>query len=57
MKLSGYSHESVEPLMKLKISGGYMRGLLHLAVKDLESEGHKVASVTIDRKEHFYVEV
>lgn len=57
MKLSGYSHETVDAIKKLNISGGYMRGLLGIVRKDLESEGHKVATVTIDRKEHIYVEI
>lgn len=52
-KISGYCFER----LKVDCSGGFWRGMLLKAVKELESEGHKVGEVRINGRLHNFMEV
>lgn len=62
-RLSGYSFQENDDLIDwLKkegydISGGFWRGILGMAAKELEREGHKLLVETINRREHVYIGV
>lgn len=56
-KLSGYSHDDIDSLRTFNRSGGFMRAMLSKAVSELASRGFKVFSETINRREHFYIDV
>lgn len=56
VKLSGYSHEELDELKKFNRSGGFMRGALRIAIKELEANGAKVVTGKINNREHSWVE-
>ena len=51
-KISGYCFERFE----VEVSGGFWRGMLARAVKELQAEGNKVAETRVDGRLHNYVE-
>ena len=64
-RLNGYSSTDHGVLSKWiderfgvnSCSGGYWRGILAKAVRELENEGHRLGRATVDRRENFFVEV
>ena len=50
--LSGYCFERLE----VDCSGGYWRGMLVKASKELQAAGHRVLERVVDRRAHIYVE-
>jgi DNA repair protein RadA/Sms len=50
-KVSGYCFERFE----VECSGGFWRGMLSRACKELQNEGHKVEEVRVDGRVHNYV--
>jgi len=61
-KLSGYSMDTHDGLVNwltgegYSISGGFWRGILGAASKELEREGNKMKTEVIKRREHVYLE-
>lgn len=61
-KLSGYSHDENDELVswlkenQYTVSGGYWRGILGYAARELERENNVVKRETINRREHIYLE-
>lgn len=51
-RISGYCFERFE----VDCSGGFWRGMLARAVRELQAEGHTVLEKVIDRRAHSYVE-
>ncbi len=62
LSLSGYP-EDCKRLVKwmdekgYECSGGYWRGIIGMAQRQLESQGHRLQKRTVNRREHVYLEV